>query len=497
MLMFKGMTLEDFQKYASKGRRVVVYKEAPADLFNPVFIYQALRKEAKGAFILESNERNGQVGRYTFLGFNPFLIVSCKDGRTTITRDGKIEHSTQDPLTTLRGLFKENQALSSEVIPPLVGGAVGFMSYDACRLFETLPNRHKDTEKYPDIHFGFYNTMIAFDHATNIVYLTHVVDPKNNPRVHYREAMEYLTDLMQKILSYRLLDTTSLSVYSDAQSREKIAFDVDVSDKEYQNMVRAAQRYIKAGDIFQVVLSRNFSTSYCGDPFSIYRALRMINPSPYMFYLDNIEYTILGASPERLVSLHDNIIESMPIAGTRPRAEGMQDIALEKELLNDPKEIAEHMMLVDLARNDIGRIAIPGSVHVADLKIVQRFSHVMHITSRVKGTLAKGYDALDALRCALPAGTLSGAPKIRAMEIIDELEHSRRGVYGGAICYIDNRGFLDSCIAIRMACVKDQKVHIRAGGGIVLDSNPQTEADESRHKAEGMLEAIRVAGGGL
>lgn len=496
--MFEGLSLEAFLELADQGKRVVVYKEVPLDLFGPIFAYQALSEEGQVGFLLESNEISGAVGRYSFMGFNPKVVLTSYGKQCTIQTGEKIEKHTGDPLNFLREIIKDWKTISSPFLPPMIGGAVGFMSYDSVRLFEEIPDRHKDIDKYPDLYFAFYDTMIAFDHFAKKIYLTHIVEIEDTPRVPYRKAVDFLTNLLQKILSYQLSQKNPVHLYEPAQSKNSSGkVEVDISDQDYEKIVLKAQEYIRAGDIFQIVPSRRFMMQHNCRPFDIYRALRIVNPSPYMFFLDNVDYVITGASPERLVSLQDKTVQTMPIAGTRPRGTEGDDLQKEQELLQDPKEIAEHMMLVDLARNDLGRISKPGSVFVKSLKQIQRFSHVMHIVSTVQGTLLDGLDALDALKVTLPAGTLSGAPKIRAMEIIDELETSRRGLYGGAICYIDSRGNLDSCIAIRMACLKGNMATIRAGGGVVFDSNPHSEMQESWHKSQAVIRAIQLASGGF
>jgi anthranilate synthase component 1 len=370
----------------------------------------------------------------------------------------------------------------------MVGGAIGFVTYDAVRLFEQLPDRHPDPHSLPDLFFLFHTVHIAFDHLKGSMFVSINKELSDDLEKDYAEALKKIEVIRVLLKSQLLLQESSCHPPAD--------FSEDLGDEEYCEKIRKAQEYIRQGDAFQIVLSRTFSSAYPGRPFEIYRALRMTNPSPFMFYLEMGDFAIAGASPERLVKVEKGKIQTMPIAGTCPRNEGDEEKIIEELLLNS-KEEAEHMMLVDLGRNDLGRVAELGTVQVKELKKAQVFPHVIHLVSQIEALLAKKFDELDALKSVFPAGTLSGAPKIRAMEIIDELEVSRRGIYGGAICTIDNNGTLDSCIAIRTAFIKDGIISVRAGAGIVFDSDPQKEAEETQVKAKGVIKAVHLAMAGI
>lgn len=359
---------------------------------------------------------------------------------------------------------------------------VGFISYDGVRLFEDIPASHAQDDKIPHSHFRCYRHNITFDHQQGKLVITTVIDTEKQL---YQDGVKQLADIE---------DLIRQPVKEDRQTANNDSIiHADVEDDEFKNMVKIAKSHIKQGDVFQVVLSRQFSKKTTVDAFNIYRSLRFCSPSPYMFYLEGDGYEVIGASPEKLVSVREGVVETRPLAGTRPRLDKGQDQEMEADLLGDEKEIAEHMMLVDLCRNDVGEISKPGTVNVTRLLEIEHFSHVMHISSTVQGLLAEHKDALDAVRASFPAGTLSGAPKIRAMEIIDALETTSRGIYGGVICAFDSKDNVESCIAIRMATMKDGVVSVRTGAGIVHDSDPQSEADETRHKARSVLEAIRLA----
>lgn len=473
--MFKKLTLEQFVELAKEENKIAVFQEVSGDRITPISAFEALGDEAQDAAILESGSVNGVNGRYSFICLDP--IAQAVD------------------FVELRKQLAQYHCHTEHPLSKLIGGAVGFVSYDAIRLFEDIPDSHPNQDQLPDVLFKFYRTNIAFDHQSRKVVISTLAEVNADAKQAYDLAFQKIEQLIAKIFTANSQPnkTTGLSPNKDSDGVQ-----ISMDDEYFKNIVQKAKQYIVAGDIFQVVLSRCFRKKYSGNPFDIYRALRITNPSPYMFYLEHDGTFIIGSSPEKLVSIENGIVESHPIAGTRPRGQNaVEDAQLAKDLLADEKEIAEHTMLVDLARNDIGAVCKPGSVKVKDFKMIRNFSRVMHIASVVEGTLSEDKDALDALQAAFPAGTLSGAPKIRAMEIIDELETSRRGLYGGAICHIDNQGNLDSCIAIRMAVLKDGVATVQAGAGIVYDSDPQTEAEETRHKVKAVLEAIQLAEGGL
>lgn len=487
--MQQGITKEEFLELAKAGKRVTVFRQFAADQITPVAAYQALTQVGDGSVLLESGDFDPLIGRYSYLGLRPFVQFRAEGRKCTLDVGGNITTRDDQPFELLKTLLREHSSVPHLLFPPLVGGAVGYVAYDAIRLFEKIPDRHPNRSGTPDLFFQFHEISIVFHHQKETMTICVSVVPGANPEKDYEVATDEISHIVSAITAPRISRPTPVN--SDASVA------VDIPDPHFCEMVKKAKEYIVAGDAFQIVLSRSFYRPYAGTPLDIYRALRFVNPSPYMFLINGHDVAFIGASPELLLSVQNGVMETMPIAGTRPRGKGAEDIALEKDLLADEKELAEHMMLVDLARNDLGAVAIPGSIALKDLKKVHRFSHVMHIVSRVHGTMRDDLNPLDALRSVFPAGTLSGAPKIRAMEIIDELEHSKRNLYGGAICAIDARGNLDSCIAIRMVTLQDGVATVRAGAGIVFDSDPQKEADETRRKAEGILAAIEMAEEGL
>jgi len=488
--VFERMSFEQFERQAAGGGHVAAFRHVAADLLTPVAAFGALARPGGGAFLLESSDGAGDVGRYSFLGFEPSLRVVGAGRRVEVWRAGERTHVEGDVLAVLRRELARRRVAADAGLPPLVGGAVGTLAYDAVRLWERLPDRHAADAAAPDVDFSFFDIVVAFDHLRRTATISHVVEPGGSPREAFDRAQDRLDEVAARLAA-------PPGQPPAAGGGPAGAVESDLDDATYERLVRRAKEYILAGDIFQVVLSRRFRMPCPAAPFAVYRALRMVNPSPFMFYLQQGERAVAGSSPERLVRTQGRRVETMPIAGTRPRGAGAEDARLEAELLADPKERAEHMMLVDLARNDLGIVADSGSVVVEELAAVQRLSRVMHLTSRVAATLRQDCDGLDALRAALPAGTLSGAPKIRAMEIIDELETSRRGLYGGAVGYLDGSGQTDSCIAIRMAEIAGGAATVRAGAGIVHDSDPAAEAAETRHKARAVLEAVRLAVEGL
>lgn len=488
--MFERMSFDQFERQAAAGGRVAVFRHVAADLLTPVAAFGALAEPGGGAFLLESSDGAQDVGRYSFLGFEPSLRVVGAGRRVELWRGAERTQVEGDVLAVLRGELAQRRVTPDADLPPLVGGAVGTLAYDAVRLWERLPDRHAADAATPEVDFSFFDTVVAFDHLRRTATISHVSHPDGDPRAAFGRAMERVDEVVARL-------TAPSRQPLGAGGRPAGEVEADLDDAAYERLVLRAKEYILAGDVFQVVLSRRFRVPCPASPFAVYRALRMVNPSPFMFYLQHDGHAVAGSSPERLVRTYGRRVETMPIAGTRPRGTGADDARLEAELLADPKERAEHMMLVDLARNDLGIVAEPGSVAVEELAAVQRLSRVMHLTSRVAGTLRPDRDGLDALRAALPAGTLSGAPKIRAMEIIDELETSRRGLYGGAVGYLDGSGQTDSCIAIRMAEIAGGVATVRAGAGIVHASDPAAEAAETRHKARAVLEAVRLAVEGL
>lgn len=489
--MFRHTTLQSFQQLAQDSSQVAVFKEIPGDQVTPVSVFEALGELNERATLLESVPASGDQARFSYIGIDPVDELQLKD--------------QSDCFDQLRAFHQRQHCSSEYPLNGFVGGVVGFIAYDAVRQLEVIPDRHPD-EDIPDLDFMSYGTNMSFDHYAHKIILSTRVPVTDATENCYQQAMQYLTDLAERIhrpshpseATTNLTGSNEVTVTDEVTVTNRETVPSDIEDDEYKQIINEAKRYIEAGEIYQIVLSRRFSKPLHSSPFKVYRALRMVSPSPYLFYIDRGDYVITGASPEKLISVTGDKVSAFPIAGTRPlSADSDTNNQREQELAQDDKECAEHVMLVDLARNDVGKVCQPGSVAVNDFQRVQRYSHVMHMTSLVTGRLASGFDAIDALKAAFPAGTLSGAPKIRAMQLIDELENSRRGPYGGAVCFINNEGDLNSCITIRTAVIQDDQVVVRAGGGVVYDSDPQAEADETRHKARSVLNAIELAEGGL
>lgn len=487
-------TYPDFLKLSAEGTVVPVVKRVMADLLTPVAAYLKIERLSRYSFLLESVEGGEKVARYSFLGFEPETIVRSRDGKVIIERQTGSEETDEPMLTVLRRLSGSHIPVRLPDLPPFVSGAVGYLSYDAGRWFEKIPDSHADDIGIDDAVMMFFSRLLVFDHVRHQIHVianvftdgrTEGLEDEYQRAIDDIEAMEArLEDPIEELRSQGLehSDSTPSRVRSN------------MSKDKFEQAVVNAKEYIAAGDIFQVVLSQRFEVGLGAHPFEVYRALRVVNPSPYMFFLKISDQSIIGASPEMLVRATGRRIEYRPIAGTRPRgATDTEDVLLGEELRADEKEVAEHVMLVDLGRNDLGRVADYGSVEVTDLMIVERYSHVMHLVSSIKARLRAGMDRFDALAACFPAGTVSGAPKIRAMEIIDELEPTRRGVYAGAVMYLDYSGNLDSCIAIRTIVTKGGRAYFQAGAGIVADSVPETEYVETVNKARAMLQAIEMA----
>ncbi len=485
-------TLEQFIEAAKSAKHVAVYQEILADDITPISVFTALQEYMTSPTLLESGEKRSDTGRYSFLGFDPFAEFIAKNKQTILRTNQTETVLTETPIAALRHILQQYHCANVPDNLGFIGGAVGFISYDAIRLFEEIPNRHADIQNIPELFFNFYRNCIIFDHQTEKLTVVRAVEISNDLNKIYQDAISEIQKIIHIIRNPKQTTTDDVAVNNDNKNLE---VEMDISDEDYCKIVNKAKEYIIKGDAFQIVASRCFKQKITVTPFAIYRALRRTSPAPYMFYLDRGDYVIVGASPEKLISVQNRIVTTHPIAGTRPRQNPEADEMIAAELMSAEKDRAEHIMLVDLGRNDIGKVSKPGTVKVTEFAQAKKFSHVFHLVSVVEGELADQYDALDALSAALPAGTLSGAPKIRAMEIIDELEISRRGLYGGAICSIDNAGNLDSCIAIRMAILRDGVATIRTGGGIVYDSDPQAEADETKHKAKSVLAAIAFAEG--
>jgi anthranilate synthase component 1 len=486
---------KSFSRLARPGAVVPVARRITADLLTPVSAYLALSRRQKFSFLLESIEGGEKIARYSFMGVDPYLRLRYRDGAAEVAEGERVERRTGNLFDELRCLTRAHIPVAAPGLPPFTSGAVGYLAYHVVRLLERLPDRAADDVKLPDAQFLFFSQLVAFDHVRHQILLVANVfcDRKRTPRQQYDQAVAEL-DVLEAALS------EAPRRRSGARPRRTVQLDVKSNFRrsDYLAAVRRAQRYIRAGDIYQVVLSQRFQTRIQAEPFSIYRALRIVNPSPYMYLLNLGDLQVVGSSPEMLVKVQGRDAFYRPIAGTRPRgATEEEDRRLEHQLRTSVKERAEHIMLVDLGRNDLGRVCEYGSVKVEDLMSVERYSHVMHLVSSLRGWLRRGVDCFEALAACFPAGTVTGAPKVRAMQIIDELEPSRRGLYAGCVCYLDFSGNLDSCIAIRTLVIKDGVAYVQAGGGVVADSRPDREYQETVNKAKALLAAIELAEEGL
>lgn len=494
-------TLEEVEKIAENKeyKRIPIACELYSDITTPIELMRKLKSVSKHCYMLESVEDSENWGRFSFLGYNPLLEVTCQDNVVTIRgsidsevldEEKVVEIETTSPGEVIKDLVNQNKSPKLENLPTFTGGFVGYFSYDYIKYAEPSLNLDAENQdQFKDIDLMLFDKVIAFDHfKQKIVLITNMKtdDLKNN----YHKAIIQLNEMIDLVKSDKKAFIEPLKLKSDF----KPAF----SREEYCGMVSKAKNYIKEGDIFQVVLSNRIEANISGSLFDTYRVLRTTNPSPYMFYFSSDDIEIAGASPETLVKLYDNKLYTFPLAGTRPRGKTPEeDLELEEDLLSDEKELAEHNMLVDLGRNDIGKISEIGSVSLDKYLSVERFSHVMHLGSTITGELRCDLDSLAAIDSILPAGTLSGAPKLRACEIINELEDNKRGIYGGAIGYIDLSGNIDTCISIRIAFARNNKVFIRSGAGIVADSVPDNEFDECLNKAAAVIDALKIADGGV
>ncbi len=480
---------------AEKGNLIPVYREIMADLETPVSAFLKI-DSGDYSYLLESVEGGEKWGRYCFLGSQPSVVFKCKGNQVEIIRDGiSTKTEVEDPYQALQELMTDYKAVEAPELPRFFGGAVGYLSYDMVRYFEELPEDTVDELQFPDAMFMITDTILIFDHMAHkikVVSNAHVKD--GDSKQVYQEAV----DKVEAIISRLKGPAPARPSTGPVDEAEEPAFSSNFEKEKFKQAVLAAKEYIREGDIIQAVISQRFSVPIDIDPLDIYRALRTVNPSPYMFFLKLEGLQLVGSSPEVLVRLEGNKVELRPIAGTRPRgATPEEDIRLTEELLGDPKERAEHIMLVDLGRNDVGRVSKLGSVKVDELMVVEKYSHVLHIVSNVSGELLEGKNCFDVLRASFPAGTLSGAPKIRAMEIIEELEPSKRGPYGGAVGYFSFSGNMDTCITIRTLSVYDGMGYVQAGGGIVADSDPDSEYQESVNKATALFRAVELARRGL
>jgi anthranilate synthase component 1 len=483
---------KDFVRLAKSHTLVPVYRTVTADLETPVSAFLRIAAEEPEAFLLESVEGGERIGRYTFIGIQPYRRMTSRGTSITVTEGKRTRNFTGDIFTELKAALTAHKPAKLPALPPFTAGAVGFFSYDVVRQIERLPELADDELHVPDACLMFFDQVLAFDHVKKAIHLIVTADvTKTSPPAAYKRSESRLNALEKRL-------HTSLKRTRKRKNEAKLEIKPRTRKAQFLKAVEKTKEYIAAGDIFQCVLSQRFDVTPGVDAFEVYRSLRIVNPSPYMYFLrfpmDGVPAHIVGSSPELLVRVHGSKVEYRPIAGTQPRAEDpAEDLALELHMRQDPKEVAEHVMLVDLGRNDVGRVSEFGSVKVTDLMFVERYSHVMHMVSSIEGTLRDGLNPMDAFRACFPAGTLSGAPKIRAMEVIEELEPSRRGVYGGSVLYADFSGNLDSCIAIRTLFMHGKKGHIQAGAGIVADSVPEKEFQESVNKARAVVRAIERA----
>ena len=491
--MFKP-SLEEFKQKAKLGNLVPVYKEILADLDTPVSAYLKI-SGGEYSFLLESVEGGEKWARYCFLGCDPSVVVSTKGRTMTLMENGKSEQreiESGSPLSAVKEVLSRYQPVPEAGLPRFSGGAVGFISYDMVRFFEDLPEETLDDLDVPDSQFVITDTMLVFDNVSQTIKIvSNAFIEGDDLESVYKNTIKKITSLEEKLKAPLAIEANTDSVEN---SESSLSFGSNIEVEKFKQAVSRIKEYILEGDAIQVVLSQRLKFSIKCDPFDIYRALRTINPSPYMYYLKFGDLQVVGSSPEVLVRLEDKKVEVRPIAGTRKRGQNEEeDRALEQDLLKDEKELAEHIMLVDLGRNDLGRVSEISTVEVNERFTIERYSHVMHIVSNVKGILKKGLDCFDVLKASFPAGTLSGAPKIRAMEIIDELEPTRRGLYGGAVGYISFNGNMDTAIAIRTLLVKDKNAYLGVGAGVVADSVPENEFEETMNKGRALLKAIEMA----
>jgi anthranilate synthase component I len=489
-------TFREFLELSRQATLVPVVKSISADLLTPVSAFLAFAGKEPHSFLLESVEGGERIARYTFLGARPYMRLSARGNVIEVERDGERTTCTGDAIGVLRRLLSEHRPAKLPGLPPFTAGAVGFFAYDAVRRFEKLPQTAKDDLHIPDCVLMFFDRLLAFDHLRHQIHIVASANvSREKPKSAYQRAEADIEAIEKKLRAgVRPAELAALA----KPVRGTLRVHHTTSEAKFVASVNAAKEYIAAGDIFQAVLSQRVDFQPASSPFSIYRALRTVNPSPYMYFLRMNDTVVLGSSPEMLVRVTGSKVEYRPIAGTHPRGKDeAEDQRIEQAMRNDEKERAEHVMLVDLGRNDVGRVSKYGSVKVRDLMYVERYSHVMHLVSSIEGELRSNLDALDAFVACFPAGTLSGAPKVRAMEIIEELEPLRRGIYGGSVLYADFAGNLDSCIAIRTMMIKGKRAYLQTGAGIVADSVPEREYEECLNKAKALMKAVEIARNGL
>jgi len=496
--LLETMLQPDFKQFSRLAREatlIPVVKSVSADLLTPVSAFLAIAEKEPHAFLLESIERGEQIGRYTFLGARPYMQVRASRGKVEIVRGRRREVADGSIFEVVKRLLREHRPASVPGLPPFTAGAVGYFSYDVVRQLEKIGDHAKDDLSLPDAELMFFDRLLAFDHLRHQIHIVAAADvARETPLRAYNRAVRDIAAIERK-----LAGGLSGAFWRKAAKAKVGPLKVHSGTRReaFLHGVERCKEYIAAGDIFQVVLSQRLDFIPGVSPFDLYRALRQVNPSPYLYFLRSGETHILGSSPEMLVRVTGRKLEYRPIAGTHPRGrDEAEDARLEHQMRHDEKERAEHVMLVDLGRNDLGRVSEYGSVNVKDLMYVERYSHVMHLVSALEGTLRQNLDAIDAFAACFPAGTLSGAPKVRAMQIIEELEPTRRGIYGGSVLYADFAGNLDSCIGIRTMLMQGKKAYLQAGAGIVADSDPASEFQESMNKAQALLWAVEMARGG-
>ena len=485
---------EVFKEKAKEGNLIPVYREILADVETPVSAFLKI-DEGEYSYLLESVEGGEKWARYCFLGSKPSVVFKSKGDKIYVTKNGVVKEEKVDgnPLNSIKKLMSDYKPVKVEGLPRFFGGAVGYIGYDMVRFFESLPHEAVDDLNIPDSVFVITDTILIFDNIgqkIKVVSNAHIKD--GDVERAYKKAIERIEAIIDKLRYQKTEDRRQKTEIKNSELR------TNMSKEVFKESILKCKEYIKEGDIFQVVLSQRLETDFQSDPFDIYRALRTINPSPYMYFFKLGDIKIVGSSPEVLVRVEDEMVELRPIAGTRPRgATEEEDKRLARELLSDEKERAEHIMLIDLGRNDIGRVSKKGSVEVNELMVIEKYSHVMHIVSNVKGRLENGIDCYDVLKATFPAGTVSGAPKIRAMEIIEELEPTRRGIYAGAVGYFSFSGNMDMAITIRTLLIKGNTAYLGVGAGIVADSEPEREFEETMNKGKALIKAIELAERGL
>lgn len=483
--------LDEFKEKAKQHRLVPVYREIIVDLDTPISLYQKVCSGENYTYLLESVEGGERLARFSFIGLNPFLIFEAKEKEIKITQKGKETIYQGNPFEHLQKVIKEYEGVVAPELSRFFGGGVGYFSYDAVRYLEELPEKNQDDLDVPDFFFVFAETILVYDHIQHSVKIVvNCLIDEQSPEISYAGAIKKIEETLSKIRGNQAYPSSGATKAMGQMTS-------NFTRSQFESSVKKIKEYIRAGDVFQVGLSQRFEIEIGVEPLEIYRSLRVVNPSPYMYYLNYGKLQVIGTSPELLLRVEEKTAVTRPIAGTRPRGKTPQeDLLLGQDLLADEKERAEHVMLVDLHRNDLGRVCSYGTVEVDEFMIIEKYSHVMHLVSNVKGQLDSQYSALEAFQASFPAGTVTGAPKIRAMEIIEELEPNRRGIYAGAVGYCSLNGNLDTCITIRTIVVKGNKAYIQAGAGIVADSNPALEYEETLNKARALIKAINLAHGG-